>query len=191
MLVVLSDPVTSPTPIDVTVVNQPEGSVVHTLEGSISVVDHWSQLAHEGKLFSASWLFPAVANNGEAVLLLDPPAPLFFHTKISVSAPGDFHMYLNEDPTVTNDGIPLNAFNMHRGIGGVSTGGIFRSPVVTGNGVQLFTSQGGSGKKEPGNTDFAEWALCYHHTYILRAMNHSGGVMEITVGLTFSEEVCE
>lgn len=190
LLVVLSDPVTSPTPIDVTVVNQPEGSVIHTLEGSVSVVDHWSQLAHSGELFSASWLFPAVGNGAEAVFLIRTPANRYLHTKFTAAATGNFHLILNEDPTVTDDGADLAAYNMHRAVGGVSLGGISRGPTVTNNGTQLFITQSGAGKKESGNTQFTEWALCHEHTYILRVLNESGGAMDISIDLTFNEEVC-
>lgn len=186
LLVALANPVSGNISVEVT----SSEDVSHTVEGSVTVIDHWDYKAHSGKLYSASWLFPNVANGAEAVLFIRPKLDHFVHSKIAVASGGAFRVAINEDPTVTSAGTALAAFNMHRAYSGQAATLIRRTPTVINVGMQLYITQGGAGNKEPGATSFAEWALCHNHTYLIRGINEAGAPQDMSVEIVFTEEPC-
>lgn len=173
-------------PVEVT----PTGDISHTIQGSVTVLDHWDYMAHIGRLFVASWLFPTVGNGAEAVLYIRPRANHYMHTKMAVSSGGAFHVILSEDPTVTVDGVVVAGFNLHRAYRDLAASRVNRTPTVTNHGTQLYVTQGGAGNKEPGVTAFAEWGLCHTHSYLLRAVNEAGAGQDMSLEVVFSEELC-
>lgn len=163
---------------------------VHMLGG----LDHVHLKVHQGKLFSVSTIFPSVAKDAVADILIEAPSVGSPHCTFLAAGGGDLRVELFEDAIVTSNGVLLSNINNNRNSINVSLSKFYSSPVVLNTGVTLSSLfiPGGSGAQTPGGSALltkanAEWILATSKKYLLRLTNLSDSICPISAGIGFYE----
>lgn len=162
---------------------------VDGISRALTQIDVIHARIHEGVLFTASAVNPAVGASGVLELLIRVAAQSGAHTRFSVSVGGDGQGQLFEAPTTTADGTPVAEINRNRFSPIVPVTNVFEGPTITADGTELtnilfpggtFISAGGQGQT------FDEFILS-PGDYLARITNLTTGPEPIGLQLSWYE----
>jgi len=148
------------------------------------------QRIHDQTMFVTGHLFEAVANSAVADVIIT--TDVIPHVGMSVTAQGNAHLFLFEDPTATTVGSnTLTIGNCDRNSVLATSASASHTPSVTGTGTQIGRSFMGGGIRNSAvggeATTQLEFILLPNTKYLFRATNKSGGAADISINIAFYE----
>jgi len=161
---------------------------VHNASSSLDVVH--AQI-HKGNVYTAGYLFTAVASAATATFLSSVHAATYRHRIISVAALGNSLVQFYEGTTTSSDGTALTIFNRNRNSANTSGTTLFYTPSVTADGTELppdYIFGGSKSKAGGGEGGFdSEYVLKPSTKYLVRITNQSGAAENIIISPTWYE----
>lgn len=148
--------------------------LIDQLTGVEVELSHGHHETHEGQQFSCT----------DVALLVQTASPKYWHFKTGAGpilahveeaiwsdAPGTWEIL--EGPTLTDDGTPLNMYNMNRTSSTVPTATIYDDPTVTADGTQVVLWRTGSGGNPSsfsasGERSESEWIFDVSTSYLVK-----------------------
>lgn len=159
----------------------------------LTVVDIGFSQLEEGTLLSVYQKFPALADAGNADILIRTSADVNVICTFNVVGQARAESFLYEAPTVSATGTALTPRSRNRQkASDVSVGASFFSgPTVSAVGTELIETRiPGAGRQRAigGFSDgIAQWVLARDTDYLFRLTNDSGGAEDYTIGIGFFE----
>ncbi len=151
---------------------------------------------HTGGFFEASYMSPhgaEIANDGSILMLLQVGANLEMHWTAELSGGGDTEVRIVRNPTITNVGTALTAFNMNDGNASTATVTATHTPTVTGGTGTVMLNDflgGGSGPRATGADSRVglERIGARNTNYLIELINRSGNAQMMSIHAQWYEE---
>lgn len=154
-----------------------------SVHDALRVIDVLHHQTHNGRVFQASAISAAVANNDVFEFLLRTDDTRYCHLRAQLMAAGDAYLHIFESPTSSADGSAVSAVNKNRLSSESAKLSVFSGPTVTVDGTQLheeFVPGGHGNQGSGGRANFEEFVLKRDVTdYLTRATNKSGGAADL------------
>lgn len=172
-------------------------NVYDEISDAITVISEPHKLIHDGFVYKAWHKFTAVADAGNADMLLSVPADIFPHlhdVRVVVGA-GDCDVRVYEGTTTSSDGTAVTPRSLNRN-GTVDTPDldVFHTPTVTGVGTEIRNAwvpptATGVGQSNSGAVEDPDYEIVLKPStkYLLRVTNNSGGAIDIHTQIYFYE----
>lgn len=146
-------------------------------------------LVHLGEMFSTCSGIRTIAAAGTTDhLLIVPAAYDACHLWYRVESNAEFWTTLYENPTITNNGVAMNVYNVNRTSANTTLVTAFRASVIAAPGVALECQIGGAGNKIGGTTESGmAWHGDGNQDYLIRVTTTAVN-QEIVVAWRFHTE---
>ena len=161
---------------------------------SMQMIDVEHHEIHEGEAYHASHLFEDVADDGGVFFRLKPNTEnCEYHLALATAVGGSSRAYLYRNPTLTNSGTVVGPRNRNEWYDSdTGTLSVRHTPTITANGTRYKSTviPGGSKNFASGGAAIGrlEWILRYPYDYLIRVVNVSGGVVDVSIELEWYEE---
>ena len=171
--------------------------VFDSTDGAL-IVDSSPQIdVHEGRAFEAAYMSPhgsEIANDGSILFLLQVGATKQMHWTAELSSGGDSELKITRNPTVTNVGTALTAFNMNDASPNTATVVATHTPTVTGGTGTVMLNDfigGGSGPRATGGDSAPglERIGARNTNYLIELINRSGGAQMMSIHAQWYEVI--
>lgn len=169
-----------------------DGTLTRTGSGSpLPDIDSVHLNTHLGITFEAGYVFAAVANDGNADLLVRVPAGKVAHTVSEGASGGEAYGFIYEDVVTSAVGTQLTVKNKNRASANVASVTVYRGPTVTGVGTELHQgySPGGTGGNSQGSTtERRDEFILREGYYLFRTTNKAGQAKTLFTELRWYEK---
>lgn len=154
-------------------------------------IDYGHHEIHESEMYTASYYWASVANNGTILFSGVVPAGMYPHTEFEISTGGNCVFSIIEGGTITG-GTAVNVYNRNRNAATLSMASIaYHSGTLTG-GSTIYQTYIPGGEKTfavgGGSRAESEWIHQAGATTTWQIINISGGAVGVSVEATFYDK---
>lgn len=154
----------------------------------LSVADYIQYLAHSGYVNSVSYRWLDVADDGTATFLIQADPGSDTVAIFDFIATNNWGVDIYENPTVTDEGTPVDSHNLDRGNLDVVDSEFYHTPSTSG-GLNIYSALVGE-KSGEGKDKVGYWQLKANTYYLIVLTNKSGSVASCALSiLVFAEDL--
>lgn len=182
----------SQTPLPVALVSGGPATLTDAKSGAQVVLQSNHHHVHLAEYWMASYVWPSVAADGAANLLIRTAPAREMHMTADAEGWGDFEVLLFEGVAVSANGISVPTHNRNRTTPVAPIGAFWRDPTITATGTTLFHGFGPGGRKSSATGGhfevYDEIVLAANSQYVIQIINRAEQAGRFAVRCTFYEQ---